>query len=229
MWGVGPVAHRWAGSGWLQGGGSGLVLRVFLRMELSVEVEAGREGAWGQGEVPEGGRGAGRSGRRGGRRREGRGGGGDPDRMGDCQPGVPVEHRGRQVRTQGWAPSGGPTCVSVQTWSHAKLEKLRSQATLNAQSEGRGQSTARRVPAPRREDRRSGEELAAAGRVWGRRGGRGRGFRECSWPAQSTGAGTDPVQGGERGPAAGPRDWPMGRRESTGAGRFPPSAGGRRN
>lgn len=128
--------------------------------------------------------------------------------MGDCQPGVPVEHRGRQVRTQGWAPSGGPTCVSVQTWSHAKLEKLRSQATLNAQSEGRGQSTARRVPAPRREDRRSGEELTAAGRVWGRRGGRGRCFRECSWPAQSTGAGTDPVQGGERAPLPGPETGP---------------------
>lgn len=73
---------------------------------------------------------------------------------------------------------------------------------LNAQREGRGQSaqagTARRVPAPRRDDRTSGEELAAAGGVSGRRGGRGRCFRECSWPAKGTGNGTDPVQGGER-------------------------------
>lgn len=73
LWGAGPVATGGQGLGGCRGG-SGLVLRVFLRMELYVEVQAGREGAWGQGDVPEGGRGAGRSRGTGRRGPEGLGG-----------------------------------------------------------------------------------------------------------------------------------------------------------
>lgn len=111
-----------------------------------------------------------------------------------------MEHRGRQVRTQGWVPGGGPTCVSVQTWSHAKLEKPRGQGKLNAQSEGRGQSTARRVPAPRGRTGRPGRSwLQQAGSGGGEEAGADVSGRAAGLP-RARALGTDPVRGAGSGP-----------------------------